>query len=90
MTVWKAGMLVVCVDASKTHSANTSAALLKIGNLYRVHGVAPWGSLWLDGLTSNDPRGTFAAFRFRPLIDQADDTALIARIKACKQKEKVG
>jgi hypothetical protein len=95
MTVWKAGMLAVCVrggpndfDAQSGLFAGPYGEMLVERKVYRVIRVLAaldgTGRIGLYVDESHDA-GWFAD-RFRPLIDQQDDLDLIAKIKACKPR----
>lgn len=89
MTIWRVGMLAVCV-ADPVHGGPSA---LKIRGIYRINRVVTDSrgnvGLGLVGFMANGWRGCYYASRFRPLIDQADDTALIARIKNCTPQREV-
>lgn len=88
MTIWKAGMLAVCVHM-KPRCSNAYGGLerLKKGAIYRVTYVTrDFGEICLgfDSVRSDSPDGSFWAARFRPLNDAEQDESLIAKIKNCK------
>jgi len=100
MTVWRVGMLAVCVDASRRFPGNTSADLLTPGNVYRVVDVVSDGGpcLVLQELVSHAYSGGFAQRRFRPAVEdgeacEAEFKTLLKRTQPVltpKRHERVG
>lgn len=91
MTIWKAGMLAVCVKRGAWRQAipgrgptGKRPAFREVLRVSKAgaHPVTGAPCLWFDGFDS----AGFYQRRFRPLIDQQDDLDLIAKIKACKPK----
>lgn len=94
MTIWRAGMLAVCVDA--TPSPVWGSCGLVERKIYRVVGIdcvrphSLFGEglcIFVEGATIQRRVGHHTA-RFRPLNDAEDDAELIARIKNCKPARK--
>lgn len=96
MTIWRAGMLAVCVDDGppKTLGGRLEAdreyiANLKKGEIYRIsHVVVGNFDPSFVGLGDINKRAGGCSTRFRPLNDAEDDASLIARIKRCKPARK--
>lgn len=91
MTIWKAGMLAVCID-DRPHPIWGKDDQLVKGRVYRVEGVprhgycpafdAEMSSLLLAGIRAASRTGDYGCARFRPIV-KADD-AFIEQMRALK------
>lgn len=94
MTVWRKGMLAVCVDGKAVCGLAHRQMPIE-GEVYRVDGVvAPshWvthfgAGLLINGMLSDNPSGDYAARRFRPAVtdNKACDDDFRALIKRRKK-----
>lgn len=91
MTIWKAGMLAVCVDR-ETHDCGAECDCIYDGaktpplnSVRRVVRVTQeWDCLAYPFVLHFDDGLCGWAERFRPLIDEPDNAEIIAQIKAAK------
>lgn len=87
MTIWKAGMLAVCVNVDRLRTGNivgTAGERFRIGQIYRVRGVSIHPKHFGEVLYLHGDDKCAASIRFRPLNDAEQDADLIAKIKRCK------
>jgi len=93
MTIWRVGMLAVCVDAGPMKTLGglpevsnpEHIANLRQGGIYRVTHICRGrtDSTYVGIGDINKRAGGWEA-RFRPLVSEDDDNALVERIKRCK------